>query len=785
MKNKLDVTSYLDKIAKKAMSELNKSFDIKKLEFNNFEQINSYLIHVSLNKDYNTLIQIPDKELKSQFYLPAIITVAIYDFIDNWIDNEPNFQVGDIIQKNGKRKEIVNITSENSYEVIGNNKARFTIKKEQIKTYIRTNADLTKGKPKLKFNEYKKFFSEILREGQLQFLPSVFKYKSVIITDKSIANELKQYKVNNDNIHKAFPFRYVTKTGKIADNIPIDPMIYIVNDYDTFREHILSKGMNVRNVIIIGRNKYNEQYSNISSDLRNEKFESCVLIGSSDVPQNAIPNLLGWHWTEAELNYFDCFETHPISEKTTQIPQFENSIQVFHNKIEQIENKYDINLKELYKYVRRIMPLITPSSESRLTIQLDNVFEYFQRHGKDIVETSFYEIDEYDYENEWFEILDIFSEIIRLKKTDTSKMVTLKEFHKIDYLVVSKQYLTIWQEELKDKKVKNIIDYQSYKQLEKKNKIIVFLGFYGYEHLKSMMYTPNKIHILLHPTEKEHFDSCIQRIGKDTFQKINEQDRVTLSGMEFRVKKEDESVNELINRLFEHQKKENIGEESNDSDSDLSLVRRIEFDDGHSMELDDSKKVLLQIGDKERQEIVGNLTSGDCIRVYDNSSKEELYQVALNADEEGQFSEIEKYSHLWKAELNDYYKNNFSSLTGLHNKLVQEGLTILNENTLKNWLNCESSVKFPQSRKNLLILKKGIDSDVLRNNYPQTLKYRNLYFSLMPSLGLNFSAEIAEYIQNKRKGKFLKQFSKKQIEQFVAQNAKQRSIKSIEIVGYE
>lgn len=783
MKNELDVSLYLQDLTQKVSSELNKSFDIEKLGFSDFEQINSYLIHSSINK-CNTFIQVPKKQ-KTQFYLPAIIIIAICDFIDNWIDNETLFQIGDIIQKNGKRKEISKINSNGSYEVTGNDKAKFTLTKEQIKTYIKTTADLSRGNPKLKFSMYKNFFNEILREGELRFLPSTFKYKSVIITDKSIEKELKEYKVNNENIHKAFPFRYVTKTGKIIDNIPIDPMIYIVNDYDAFRKHILSKGVNIRNVIIIGQNKYKEQCGSISSDLRSKKFESCVLIGSSDIPYNAIPNLLKWHWTELELNYFDCLETHAISEKITENTEFEDSIQAFHKKVKQIENKYEIDLRELYRYANRVMPLITTSPESRLAIQLDNILEYFKRKGKDVAETAFYEIDEYDYEDEWIEILDEFSRIISLKKADTSKISMLNAFNKIDYLVVSKQYLEIWKEELHNRKIKNIINYKEYEQLKKANKVIVFLGFYGYRHLKSMMYSPNKIHILLYQNEKEHLDSCMQRLQNDTFQKINEPDRVTLAGVKFNIPVDEESISELIERLFEHQTEEDIGERNFYLSGDSNLIRRIEFGDKEVMELEDSKKIMLKVNGKEREEVVRNLAIGDKIRVYDNSSKKELYQVALNADEEGQFGEIEKYSHLWKTELKNYYDNNFSSLTNLHHQLVSMGLTISNEQTLKNWLSCESSVKFPDSRKDLLVIKKCIDTDLFNSNYSQILKYRNLYNSLTISLGLNFSDEIAGYIKNKRKGKLLEQLSENQIEQFVAQNAKQRTIQSIEIIDYE
>ena len=76
------------------------------------------------------------------------------------------------------------------------------------------------------------------------------------------------------DVHEAFPFQYITKTGRKTDNININPMIYIVNDYQTARTQILNNRINIGNIIFIGANKYKDCYLEISEDLRNRKIKN-------------------------------------------------------------------------------------------------------------------------------------------------------------------------------------------------------------------------------------------------------------------------------------------------------------------------------------------------------------------------------------------------------------------------------------------------------------------------------------------------------------------------------
>jgi len=644
-----DVCKYLEILTEFAKRHLQTHFNLEALNFDNFEIVNSYLIYQSIKdkkKKTNTLIYIPSKKTKSRFYIPTIFMIALYDFVDNFVDDTTIFNEGDVVQKNGQRYEIERFENNTVYLVKKDaNNTRVSISPNKLKSYLLTTANLKNQRVKTKFKLYKSFFNQVIKD-ELDYLPSKFKYKSVIVTDKKIVDEIKKHDVNGKKIHKAFPFQYITKTGKTTDNIPIDPMIYIVNDYETARNHILDKGIKIRNVAIIGASKYREHHLEISEDLNNNRFENCLLIGNSDISENAIPNLCKWNWTLPELDYFNYFETYPITKVVALNELFSQSLNDFNLTVTGIETEYGINLKGLYKFVRTLLPITLTSKESRLTSQLENTLAYFDKEGHDITESAFYEIDEYDYEDSWENMLTKFKALIDCKRGECSKFQKVLDFERIDYMVVPKDFIAIWREEINRGVIRNVISFKEFEALEKSNKTIVFLGFYGYRHLKSMLYSTNKIHIILYPSEKEHFDNCHNRFKKEIYNELKKSDRKTISDISFKETEQIEDVSELIQRLFEQSEdvKTNPDFTSN-YESHLAYFLTFE-DDSESLELDENKAVLLNINGKERDEKVKNLKSGDKIRVYDNSTKDELYNIALKSDDTGKFKEFEKFSNL-------------------------------------------------------------------------------------------------------------------------------------------
>ena len=283
------INTYLPSLFKIAKENLEKEFDLSVFNFKDFEYINAYLISQSIEKKLNTLITIPDKEIRLSFYIPTILILSLESFFKNYIEDDTKYAVGDIVEnKEGRRFKITQIKDGVYYLTSSDrHKTKITIFGD-IENYTITTADLSKVKVK-SFDLYKAFFDSIFKVGEK--LPSKFKYKSIIVASKEIINEIKKFKFNSNYIHKAFPFQYITKSGKKQDNLPIDPMIYIVNDYETAKEFLLGDtNIRIDSVIFIGASKYRDCTSSISGDLRNCKFNNCILIGNENT--DGLPDLI-------------------------------------------------------------------------------------------------------------------------------------------------------------------------------------------------------------------------------------------------------------------------------------------------------------------------------------------------------------------------------------------------------------------------------------------------------------------------------------------------------------
>jgi hypothetical protein len=284
--------------------------------------------------------------------------------------------------------------------------------------------------------------------------------------------------------------------------------------------------------------------------------------------------------------------------------------------------------------------------------------------------------------------------------------------------------------------------------------------------------------------ENNFYKKCLNRFVKDTNTELKSSERQNISEIPFIETETEEEISDLMNRLFE--KYEKIEKDiDNINDYRVSLIYELAFDnDNEILQLDENKTVLLKIDNKEREEKVKHLKIGDEIRVYGNTSKKELYNLALKYDANGLMTEIERFSKIWKEELIKYSSKNLKLEKTLE-ELKNNGLSINNEFTLKNWLNISGSVKFPQKLKDLYAIKRTVDSQTLNNEIENVKKYRRVYNGIMIAIGRNLSDEISDYIKTNKKGKLLSNFTNAQIQQFVNQNAKLRKVNSIKIISDE
>lgn len=784
MKTNLDLVdkNYIDLLCSTAKKTLHREFNLEDFNFSDFEYINAYLLLNPFLNEQNLLINIYEREEKTHFYIPTIFVLSLISFYKNYISYHPDIKVGDILQRSGQTYKVVEI-GENNYILKANKGIKRSVSKKGIETFIVTTAALKDRKSKIRFDTYKSFFNKIFKVKSK--LPSKFKYKFLIITSKEIIQKLKEFELDSEKIHKAFPFEYISKSGKHFPNLPIDPMIYIVNDYETAKGHVFNlQDIEIDTIVFIGASKYREYISNIFNDQRKQKFKNCIFIGNEDIKE--VSNLKKWNWTFPEKICLNGSATYPIRIIRAEDAILSELIQKLHHILRSIEDELFIELHEISKLIKDVFIIVAPDEKSRLRNQIEEFKSVIEKKAEAIILEKLDDIGVDDYEEYWSKIKAVIEEIINQLGKENEKYKILKSLTDIEYLVVPLKYVDIelWKEQLKllgNSRI-NVIAYRDYKKLNIEQPFrICFLAYYGYNHLKSMLNTHHKITLLLYDEEIQHNNQNLTGFKNELLQEYCSVDRKELSGVDYPRAPQEESTSDLIERLF--------GQEFDDPREYQyereNLLYEIIFEDFETRVLDSNKTIILIRESREVPEKVYNLIEGDEIRVYDNTTKEQLYEIALREDKEGRFKEIEETSRLWKGRLLHFYKTEFTTIERLFDLLKSNGLTISNIHTLKKWLDPLDKVKFPQTVKDLYAIKRTLNDDTLNESFSNVLKGRRVYNSIMIALGRDLSEEITNYIVAGEKGKILKRFSNSQIDEIVQRNAPIRKIKHKKVMEIE
>ncbi|WP_339904303.1 hypothetical protein, partial [uncultured Cyclobacterium sp.] len=315
-------------------------------------------------------------------------------------------------------------------------------------------------------------------------------------------------------------------------------------------------------------------------------------------------------------------------------------------------------------------------------------------------------------------------------------------------------------------------------------KTFLFLSPFGYippQDLYKFIKTTFHKYVFLTYDEEERVILNYERRHENILGvELNSEDRTSLTGIAFPYEEQPEDVSDLIDRIYD---KENC-QGSIYFFEDASVVNyQIDFEGDESLVLAANKSVLHEKNGQKRRIKVSNLIPGDRIRVYSNLSKDLLFDTARNQDLSSRFSEIEEHSKFWKECLYDYFnKNGFEHLEQeLLKEMQSNGISIKSTATLKNWLNPESSVKFPHKQRDLLAINRTIKNKALEEKISEVSKSRSIYNGIMIALGRDLSDEVMEFIMNRNKGNILSSFSELEIQSFVNTSAPLKKVHKIKI----
>lgn len=453
---------YLKDLIEHSRQSVNQTFNFHKDNFSKFDTVNSLLIDKVLNSDRtNLLITTPIKDRLKDILLPTILTTTLHCQRKN-CNEETTFELADILlSKQDGIVSTVREVTETHVRILplGNIKrieldnpenyisisTKFSSKIKEIasrETLIQRNKGYENLRKKV-FAEYETYKGIIsyFNSTDIQ-LPLKNKNKVVIVASK---NEILP------KIPICIPFLYVNKSGEVYPDTPFDPLLIVVNDFNTAKEFFIEKGILIDTIVFIGDTKYQQSISAISKSYRQQKFNRCIFIGTQDIETGEHFEVLKWNWTLPEIKFFNQQQYQNLTPEIISNAELSEATLKFTNFIAEIEKRYEnlINLKRLLKFIRRIYPITAIGYENRIRERANEIYASFESEAEEVFQDEYYNIDT-DYKEDLEQLKSITNNIIDLIKNVNSKDNWFKNATNIDYIVVPKSIKKHCEKELQN-----------------------------------------------------------------------------------------------------------------------------------------------------------------------------------------------------------------------------------------------------------------------------------------------------------------------------------------------
>ena len=797
---------------------INQSFNFSDYDFTSFDFVNAFLVDKALSTDRtNLLITTPDKDRLNDFFLPATLIATLHCINEN-TGADTCLQVDEIIlNKKDGRVSTVRATNETQTFILPLGTTKRIELDDQL-NYVQLSPKFADKLEEARYSqarvknfekkmfEFLKHYSSILTHFRSngKHIPLKNKKKTIIVASK---NEMLS------QIPDCIPFQYMNKSGEVYPDTPFDPLLIVVNDFKTVKEHFIEKEIPIDTIIFIGDNKYRQSIAAISKGSRQEKFNHCIFIGTQDVETGENFEVLKWNWTLPEIKFFDQSQYQNLSSETIKHPELSAETLNFTNFIAETEHRYDnlINLKKLLKFIRKVYPITAIHNERRIRERANEIFESFVMEAEEIFQDEYYTIDK-DYKEDFEKLKIIYQDIINLIKNSNPKDTWFKTTNKIDFLVVPKSIKTFCEKEivnslesqqrgmrvtnlesiselfnqpeptldsayngLKETKVISVSDFFK-KETDGKAHLFLSLysnGIYTDVLLQKILASNHKTKILCYEEEAKAMQVYLQSFQKEDELELRSSHREKLCGLHYPETPNinNENIDEWIKYLigFDEQKFTRGEEQKFD----------IVFEDETRTTERESKSVFVDECEELYKE-VRQLKKGDRVRIYQNPDKETLHDIIKLTDEKQLFSRVDYFSSLWKNALRDYYTNKGFGyhFEHLYEELKGNGLSV-DRNRLESWMRTDEKTKFPMKKRDLLAIIKTVNHPELNNNIQNIFAIKTEYSGRMIKEGFEFSEEINTYILSKEKGRMLSWLSEKHIEEIISAGAPMRTIKEI------
>ncbi|HYV95036.1 MAG TPA: hypothetical protein VE978_24895 [Chitinophagales bacterium] len=728
-----------------------------------------------------------------------------------------------VLCKKDGRVSTIKAVTEDKIHILPLGKSK-RVELENKADYVQLSSKFSEKLEETKYSSTKiKNFERKMFELFKRYQPilSHFRSREIQLPLKNIAKTIIVASKNEmlNQIPDCIPFQYVNKSGEIYPDTPFDPLLIVVNDFKTVKEHFIDKEIPIDTILFIGDNKYLHSISAISKNYRLEKLNHCIFIGTQDVETGDNFEMLKWNWTLPELKFFDESDYQNLKSETILHPELSAEILNFSNFIIETEHRYDnlINLKKLLSFIRKVYPITALHNERRIRERANEIFENFVSDGEEVFQDEYYGIDK-DYKQDFEQLKSIYENIINLIKNSNKKDTWFKTATNIDFVVVPKSIKTFWEKELanclnsqhQERRVNNleniselidiakpsfdseyiglretqVISVSDFFKKEPDENIHLFLslysnGVYPDVLLQKILATNQQTKIVCYEEEAKALQFYLQSFQKKDEIELRSSHREKLCDLRYPESPNinNENIDEWIKYLieFDNQKFTRADEQK------FEIV----FEDETRTIERESKSVYVDGGEEQYKE-VHELKRGERVRIYQNPDKETLHDIIKMTDEKELFSRVDYYSSLWKNALRDYFatKGFGYHFENFYEELKANGLTV-EQYRLEGWLRQNSKTKFPMRKRDLLAIVKTVNHSELNQNIQNLLALKTEYAGRIIKAGFEFSEEINTYILTKDKGKMLTWLSDNHIQEIISTGAPLRTIKDIKKVDEE
>lgn len=815
---------YLKDIIEHSKQSLNQTFCFHKENFSKFDTVNSFLIDKVLKNDRtNILITSPTKDKLNEFILPTILTTSLHCLTKN-NNSETEIVVGDIlVSKEDGRVSTVKDLNETSIRILPLGTTR-RIDIENLSDYVQISPRYADRLEEVRFSKTRINNFEATKRKEITEYGSVLSYFNTTDIQLPLKNKTKVIFVGSKNeilpkIPSCIPYQYVNKSGEVYPDTPFDPLLIVVNDFNTAKEFFIEKGIPIDTIVFIGDTKYLQSISAISKAYRQQKFNRSIFIGTQDIEIGENFEVLKWNWTLPEIKFFNQQQYQNLTPEIISNADLSEATLQFTNFISETERHYEnlINLKRLLKFIRKVYPITAIGNVNRIRERANEIYAAFETEAEEVFQDEYYNIDT-DYKEDFEQFKSITKNIIDLIKNRNAKDDWFKTATGIDYIVVPKSIKKHCEKEIQNcfsSKQKGItlnslgniaellnqpkqnvngvyaglkdtpiITVSEFLKKEPDGKTHLFLslysnGIYTDVLLQKILAGNQKTKILCYTEEAKVLQMYLQGFQREDETELRSVHREQLCGIKY---PETPNINtENIDEWIKHL----IGlDEQKYTRADEQRYEIVFEDESKAIERE-SKKVFVD-GFEELYKEIKQLQKGEKVRIYHNPDKETLHDIIKMTDEKELFTRVDKVSSLWKEAIRRHYKNMWSEsdFENFYNELKKNGLSVTII-TVQNWLNVDCKVKFPQSLRDILAIAKTIDKKLFSDNIKDLLTLKKEYNGRLNKDGRAFSEEIDHYILTKEKGKMLAWLSDEHIEDIIKSGAPLRTIKSIKIIEEE